>query len=72
MRQTMTISLPTDLLRDVELGVKQGGYATKSEYIRDLVRSWKQAKLLDELNVTREEFKKGKGIKLKSMRDLMK
>ena len=68
MRSVMNISLPKDLVKDVERGVKQGKFASKSEFIRDLVRSWNQAKLAEELNRMGEE--KGKWKKLKSLRDL--
>jgi len=71
MRQTMTVSLPSDLLKEVEQGVKQGGFATKSEFIRDLVRSWKEAHFLEELRKMDGDFKKGKGKVLRSLRDLM-
>ena len=70
MRQTMTVSLPTDLLKEVEQGVKQGGFATKSEFIRDLVRSWKGAHFLKVLEKSELEFKQGKGRVLKSLKDL--
>jgi len=71
MRQTMTISLPADLLKEVERGVKKGRFSTKSEFIRDLVRSWHEAHLAEELKKMDEDFKKGKGKVLRSLRDLM-
>ena len=70
MRQTMTISLPHDLLIEVQRGVKEGGYATKSEYIRDLVRDAKEEKFMKMIEKSRKDFKAGKGKLLKSVNDL--
>ncbi len=67
----MNISLPPDLLKEIEHGVKIGGYATKSEFMRDLVRSWKETKLLNELKKMDKDFAAGKGKELRSLRDLM-
>ena len=68
----MNISLPSQLLKEVERGVKQGNFATKSEFIRQLLREWKEARLAEELHEMDEDFKKGRSIRLKSVRDLLK
>ncbi len=70
MRQTMSISLPKDLLDEVEKGVKEGGFSTKSEYIRQLVRDRKQEKFMQIIKKNRQDFKAGKGKILKSLKDL--
>ncbi|MEK7535712.1 MAG: ribbon-helix-helix domain-containing protein [Patescibacteria group bacterium] len=70
MRSVMNISLPKELAQDIERGVKEGKYASKSEFMRDLVRSWNQAQLVKELDKMRKEFIKGKGKLLKSLADL--
>ncbi|MEK7536135.1 MAG: ribbon-helix-helix domain-containing protein [Patescibacteria group bacterium] len=70
MRQTMTISLPQDLLKDIERGVKERGYATKSEYVRDLVREKKEEEFMKLIEKNRKEFKSGKGKVLKSLEEL--
>ena len=70
MRSVMNISLPRDLMRDIENGVKAGRYASKSEFMRDLVRSWKEAEFLKVLQKSEEEFKRGKWKVLKSLKDL--
>ncbi|MEO6436477.1 MAG: type II toxin-antitoxin system ParD family antitoxin [Tepidisphaeraceae bacterium] len=38
MRTTMNVSLPRELKRWVDEQVKQGGYGTASEYLRDVLR----------------------------------
>ena len=72
MRSVMNISLPSQLLKEVERGVKQGNFATKSEFIRQLLREWKEARLVEELREMREEMRNGEGIILKSPEDLLK
>ena len=50
--------------------VKQGGYASTSEFIRALMREYNRAKLAEELHANREQFRKGEGKLLTSLRDL--
>jgi antitoxin ParD1/3/4 len=38
MRSVMNVSLPQDLKRWVDEQVKEGGYGTASEYLRDMLR----------------------------------
>lgn len=42
MRKIVNISLPEHLYEEVEGAVKHGGYATKSELFRDLLRDRKR------------------------------
>ena len=70
MRSILNISLPTNLKKEVEVAVKQGGYSTKSEFLRVLIRDWKQRQVLMELEDSRKEIKNKKGRVLKSLRDL--
>ncbi|MBI4054366.1 MAG: ribbon-helix-helix protein, CopG family [Candidatus Doudnabacteria bacterium] len=70
MRSILNISLPTDLKEEVEAAVKSQGYATKSEFFRDLLRSWKEDKLAQELQGSRRAIKSKKGKLLKSLKDL--
>ena len=67
MRNIINISLPESLAREVEKEVKLGKFASKSEYIRHVLREYKLAK---ELEADRKEFAKGKGKVLRSLRDL--
>lgn len=38
MRATMNVSLPVELKRWVDEQVREGGYGTSSEYLRDMLR----------------------------------
>lgn len=40
--EKLSISLPTDMARMVRRQVKEGGYASNSEVIRDALRMWQQ------------------------------
>ena len=70
MRSIINISLPQVLKEDVEKAVKSGGYASKSEFIRDLMRLWKEEQILQDLRQSQQEIASGKGKVLKSLRDL--
>jgi Arc/MetJ-type ribon-helix-helix transcriptional regulator len=73
MRKILNISLPKSMADAVKQEVKQGGFASASEFIRHLIRLYNTEKLAGELNREIELIKKGK-IKLKelkSLKDLM-
>ncbi len=70
MRQIVNISLPPALAKEVDIEVKNGNYASKSEFFRDLLRAWRRAELLKELKASQREVVRGKGKVLKSLRDL--
>jgi Arc/MetJ-type ribon-helix-helix transcriptional regulator len=70
MRNIINISLPSNLTRVVEKEVNEGGYASKSEFFRFLIRLWKEKELAHELNDSRQEFNAGKGKVLKSLKSL--
>jgi len=72
MRSIVNISLPPSLLKEVNKEVKEGGFASKSEFFRQLLRSWREARLLAEIKASQKEFAAGKGIRLKSWDDLDK
>jgi len=67
MRNIVNISLPDAMVAEVEKEVKAGGFASKSEFFRHVLR---ERKLARELEADRREFEKGKGRVLKSLRDL--
>lgn len=50
MRHTMNISLPLRLKAEIEKAVQEGMYSSKSEFIRDLLRLWKNRKLATHLS----------------------
>ncbi len=70
MRTIINISLPKELNEVVERAVKKGKFATKSEFFRNLVRMWEEEKLLQEFKGNKEDFKKGGGKLLRSLKDL--
>jgi len=70
MRNILNISLPEGLKKDVDEAMKTGDYASKSDFFRDLIRSWKEMRLLNELRQSQKEIKDGKGKVLRSLADL--
>ncbi len=70
MRNIINISLPDTMVEIVKKEVRQGGFASKSEFFRHLIRLWNTHKLAQELKNDREEFMVGKGKILKSLKDL--
>jgi len=70
MRKIINISLPAELNKEVDIAVKDGHYATKSEFFRDLLRLWEERKLLNEIRESEKEFASGKGKVLKSLKQL--
>ncbi len=70
MRNIINISLPEELKLEVEKAVKTGQYATKSEFFRHLFRLWKEEQTLLEFRESQAEISKGKGKKLKSLKEL--
>ena len=70
MRSIMNISMPTKVKAEIEEAVKEGGFATTSEFFRHLIRLWNTHKLAEELREERKNFEAGKGKVLRSLRDL--
>ncbi len=70
MREIITLSLPTPMVKTVKKAVKDGNYISTSEFFRDLVRNWQAGILLAELETSRKEIKAGQGKILKSLKDL--
>ncbi len=70
MRNIVNISLPNSMVKNIKKDVKEGGYASTSEFIRHLIRLWNTKKLSKELNESRKQFEAGEGIELKSLKDL--
>ena len=62
--------MPEELNKLVEKEIKRGKFASKSEFIRNLLRLWEERKLLDDLEKSRKEIKRGKGRALRSLADL--
>ncbi|MFA6376482.1 MAG: ribbon-helix-helix protein, CopG family [Candidatus Paceibacterota bacterium] len=70
MRNIVTISLPKQLDDELEKEVKTGRFASKSEFVRCLIRLWQEEKILNELEQGKKEIKAGLGKELKSLKDL--
>lgn len=70
MRTIVNISLPIQLNKIVDKEVIGGGYASKSEFFRMLLRFWMEGRLAVDLEKSRKELKTGKGKLLKSLADL--
>jgi Arc/MetJ-type ribon-helix-helix transcriptional regulator len=70
MRTTLNISMPASLKREVDKEVKEGNYASVSEFFRDAVRVWKENQLIRELHESQAEIARGEGKILKSLADL--
>ncbi len=70
MRTVVNISLPEQMYATVEEVVATGHYASKSEFFRDLLRLWMERKISREVSKSEEEFRVGKGKKLRSLKDL--
>jgi len=63
--------MPVSLKRSVDLAVKEGSYASVSEFFRDAVRAWEEEQLYQSVLRSEKEFAQGKGKKLRSLKDLM-
>jgi putative addiction module CopG family antidote len=70
MRNVVNISLPKKMAELVEREVRNGKFASKSEYFRALIRAREENKLLEELRKSQREIAQGKGKILRSLKDL--
>jgi len=71
MRNIVSISLPRQLDEQIEKEVKTGKFASKSEFIRSLIRLWQQEEqILKDLRRSEKEIAGGLGKELKSLKDL--
>lgn len=70
MRNIINISLPASMVEEVRNEVKKGGYASVSEYIRHIIRSYREERLYKNVQESVAQFKKGKGKVLTSLKDL--
>ena len=71
MREIINISLPSSMAKLLKKEVREGQYASTSEFIRHLIREHNTNKLAQALHRDRKSFEKGKGNKLNSLKDLM-
>ncbi len=72
MRSILNISLPASLAGEVKKEVKEGKFASTSEFFRHLLRLWNTEKLYRDLQKSEKDFKEGKNWRrLNSLKDLM-
>ena len=71
MRTTLNISMPISFKKNVDLAVKEGNYASISEFFRDAVRAWQDEQLYQSVLQSEKEIAMGKGKRLRSLKDLM-
>ena len=70
MRTTLNISMPVSLKKNVDLAVKEGNYASVSEFFRDTMRAWENNRLVKELKESQKDARMGKVKLLRSLKDL--
>lgn len=70
MREVINISLPAPMAKTIKSAVKNGNYASTSEFFRHLLRDWQEGLLLNGLNESRNEILAGKGKILKSLKKI--
>lgn len=63
--------MPAALKKNVDLAVKEGNYASVSEFFRDAIRAWNEEQLYQSVLQSEKEFAQGKGKRLRSLKDLM-
>ena len=62
--------MPASLKKNVNLAVKEGNYASVSEFFRDAMRAWQEEQLVREIRESQAEIARGEGKILKSLADL--
>ena len=70
MRDVINISMPTEMVRDVNREIRIGKFASKSEFFRHLLRMWNTQKLAMELKREQKEFRKGNYKVLRSLKNI--
>ncbi|MFH1780572.1 MAG: ribbon-helix-helix domain-containing protein [Candidatus Nealsonbacteria bacterium] len=71
MRTIINISLPEQLDQEIERMMRKGRYATKSEFLRELIREkLEEEDILAQIRKSEAEFRAGKGKVLRSLQDL--
>ena len=75
MREVLTLSLPKQAIRIIKKTVKQRGFPTASSYIKYLLAMdselISEEDLAKDIAKSRQDYRKGKVYKLKSLADLI-
>jgi len=56
--------------KQIEKEVKDGGFASKSEFIRYLIHLWKEEKLAEDIAEAEQDIAAGRVRELKSLKEL--
>jgi len=70
MRTVLNISIPASLAKEIKNEVRKGNFASTSEFIRHLWRTWQTEKVVKEVAKSERDFARGKFKALKSFKDL--
>lgn len=70
MRDIVTLSLPKQLNREIEKEVKSGRFASKSEFVRYLIRFWQEEKLAKEIDRAERDIAAGRIRKIESLKEI--
>lgn len=71
MREILNISLTKELNKAVERLTKKGGFSTKSEFLRHIIREKAYEDDLDyQIKKSKQDFAQGRWKALKSLKDL--
>ena len=75
MREVLTLSLPKQAVKIIKKTVKERGFPTASSYIKYLIAMdselISEQELANDIARSRQDYKKGKVYKLKSLADLI-
>lgn len=66
MRTVINISLPTKMANFVKKEVKNGKFASTSEFFRQLLREWEDRRIIKELKQSQRDVQRGKVKELKN------
>lgn len=70
MRNIVTISLPEQLDKEIENEVKSGNFASKSEFVRYLIRFWQEERLAKDIAESERDIAAGRVREIKSLKEL--
>jgi len=75
MRKVLSISITEDMEKKVKQKTKKGGFASVSDYIKHLLlvdeSLISEEELLEDVRVAEEDYKKGRVVTAKSLKDLV-
>jgi Arc/MetJ-type ribon-helix-helix transcriptional regulator len=70
MRTVLNISIPASVAKEIKDEVRKGKFASTSEFIRHVWRTWQTERVVREVKVSERQFAQGKFKVLKSFKDL--